>query len=157
MSVVMPMEVRTARFGPIETVTVPETARLRFPDGLPGFEEHADFALIDEEPYRPFVWLQSLHEPHVKFITLDVFLVRPDYDLVLSDADVAALDLRDPGEAQVFCILTIPETAEAMTANLKAPVVINRRRQLGRQVILPDDRYPLRHPLPLLGAGQEAS
>jgi flagellar assembly factor FliW len=35
-----------------------------------------------------------------------------------------------------------------MTANLKAPVVINLANRLAAQIILEDPKYPLRQPLP---------
>ncbi|NBQ61596.1 MAG: hypothetical protein EBU40_04855, partial [Proteobacteria bacterium] len=33
------------------------------------------------------------------------------------------------------------------TVNLLAPVIVNRKRGVGKQVILSDARYSLRHPL----------
>jgi flagellar assembly factor FliW len=34
-----------------------------------------------------------------------------------------------------------------MTANLRAPIVVNRRGRLARQIILAGEQYPLRRPL----------
>jgi flagellar assembly factor FliW len=141
------MEVRTTRFGVLETVAVADEALLVFPHGLPGFEHHVHFALLEEPPYLPFCWLQSLHDPDVAFLLLDPFLLRPDYDFELSPADVTLLQLDEHTLPRVFCILVVPRDIWQMTANLKAPVVVNPRRGLGKQVILPDDRYPLRHPV----------
>ena len=42
------MFVRTARLGPVETLELPEEARLTFPAGLPGFEDYTAFALIED-------------------------------------------------------------------------------------------------------------
>ncbi|HLI28752.1 MAG TPA: flagellar assembly protein FliW [Chloroflexota bacterium] len=141
------MEVRTTRFGAPETVTVGDEALLVFPHGLPGFEHHVHFALLEEPAYLPFRWLQSLHDPEVAFILLDAFLVCPDYDFELSPADVTLLQLDEHALPRVYCILVVPRDIRQMTANLKAPVVLNPRRRLGKQVILPDDRYPLRYPV----------
>ncbi|MBX5492392.1 MAG: flagellar assembly protein FliW [Chloroflexi bacterium] len=141
------MDVQTTRFGVPETVPVEDEALLVFPHGLPGFESHVHFALLEEPAYLPFCWLQSLHDPDVAFIMLDPFLLRPDYDFELSPADVALLQLDEHTVPRVFCILVVPGDVRQMTANLKAPVVLNPRRRLGKQVILTDDRYPLRHPV----------
>ena len=139
------MEVQTTRFGVVEPVEVAEDALLTFPHGLPGFEDHTRFALIEEAGYAPFCWLQSLHEPAVGFTLVDPFLLRPDYEFELGDPDTMLLGLDGTLPPRVFSILVVPGDVQCMTANLKAPVVINPRRGLGKQVILTDDRYPLRH------------
>ena len=41
--------------------------------------------------------------------------------------------------------MVVPEDVRAMTANLQAPLVINERDRLAKQVILTDDRFPLRY------------
>lgn len=148
----MRVAVLTARFGAVETVEVPETALFTFPDGLPGFEGYTAFALIEDDAYHPFGWLQAQSDPNVKFIVVDPQVASAGYAVDLPDGDVAALALGSPDEARLLAIVTVPETVEAMTANLKAPVVLNRARRIGRQVILNEERYALRHPLLQPGA-----
>ncbi len=41
----------------------------------------------------------------------------------------------------------MPGDVRAMTANLQAPLVINPATRLGKQVILTDERFSLRHPV----------
>jgi flagellar assembly factor FliW len=141
------MEVRTTRLGPLETLTVPDTALLEFPRGLPGFEQYTRFALIEDPYYAPFGWLQALDDPYVKFLVVPPAAIVPDYQPRLHDQDLSALELADPALADLLCILVVPGDVRAMTANLRAPIVLNRRRQRAQQVILTDDRYPLRHPV----------
>lgn len=140
-------DVRTTRFGPVETVSVPEAAILDFPEGLPGFEGHRAFALIEEAEHQPFAWLQSLDDAAVRFILVDPQLILADYAADLPEADVEALRLARPEEARLYAILTIREDPATLTANLKAPVVINMPARRGRQVILADERYSLRQPV----------
>lgn len=141
------MQVRTTRFGRLETVEVPAEARIVFPEGLPGFEAHTLFALIEDARHVPLRWLQSLLDPDVRFVLVDPWLVLPEYVFELHEQDEAALEL-EPGETpEVYCILTVRGDLATATANVKAPLVLNRRRGRGRQMILMDEHYRLRQPL----------
>jgi flagellar assembly factor FliW len=62
----------------------------------------------------------------------------------VSKGELAPLDLPDIREAQVLTI--VGKNEEGVTLNLKAPLVINLERRLGRQVITNGDQ-PLQHPL----------
>jgi flagellar assembly factor FliW len=149
------MFVRTARLGQVETLEVPEDARLSFPAGLPGFEDYTAFALVEDEYYAPFCWLQALDDPYVSFLVVPPTSVVPEYDLGLADEDQEGLRLEGGVEPRLYCIVTVPQDVEALTANLKAPVVINPARRRGKQIIRTDERYSLREPV-MHGAAQEA-
>lgn len=141
------VEIRTTRYGEMETVLVPESAVLAFPEGVPGFERHQRFALIEDPKLAPFAWLQSLHDPLVGFLVIEPGLLVADYAFDISDPDVELLGLDDPSDARVLSILVVPEDIRAMTANLQAPLILNPARRIGKQVILTDERFPLRHPV----------
>ena len=150
------MHVRTARLGPVETLELPEEARLTFPAGLPGFEDYTAFALIEDPYYAPFGWLQALDDPHISFLVVPPHCVDPDYELELGDEERESLRLEPGVEPRLFSIVVVPEDVHAMTANLKAPLVINPARRRGKQIIRADERYPLRQPV-LQGAAAEAA
>ena len=139
--------VRTTRFGDLETVAVSEEAILTFPDGLPGFERHTTFALMEHERLEPFLWLQSIEDPLIGFLVIEPALLVNDYSFDLGDPDVELLGLADDVEPRVLAVLVVPEDVRAMTANLQAPVVVNPASRLGKQVILTDERFSLRHPV----------
>ncbi|MCC7105647.1 MAG: flagellar assembly protein FliW [Chloroflexi bacterium] len=141
------MQVQTTRFGPLETLDLPDDAALLFPDGLPGFEQHSAFALVEDRTYLPFCWLQSLADPNVRFLMVDPAVVDPDYHPTVTGSDADALALEAGDAFRVYAILVARDDLRTATANLKAPVLVNWPRKLGRQVILMDDRYGLRHPL----------
>ena len=44
-------------------------------------------------------------------------------------------------EDAIFSIVTLGKKDQNMTANLKAPIVINIKENKGKQVILPNDKY----------------
>ena len=139
------MELQTTRFGRLETLEIPEESVLEFPHGLPGFESQKSFALIEEAQYMPFRWLQSLGDPQVVFTVLNPELVIGPYEVDVADFDVECLELVEGNDPDVLCILAMPEDIRSATINLKAPIVVNRPRQRGKQVILTDERYPLRY------------
>ncbi|MEA2639291.1 MAG: flagellar assembly factor FliW [Chloroflexota bacterium] len=149
------MRVRTQRFAQVETVEVATEAVFSFPEGIPGFEELERFALVEEPRFLPFRWLQSLEDQEAVFLLVGAQLIAPEYELNLCDDDLDLLDLEAGAEADVLCILTVPTGMHGVTANLRAPVVLNRERGLGKQVVRADERYPIRHPVSLL-AGERS-
>lgn len=141
------VEVRTTRLGTPEVVQVPLAALLTFPDGLPGFVDHRDFALLEDDQLAPFVFLQSLHDDGIGFLALEPDRFVADYAFDLTDLDAAQLGLTDPSQARVLSLLVVGRDLESTTANLQAPIVINQASRRAKQVILTDERWPLRHPV----------
>ena len=141
------LEIRTTRYGEMETVQIPEDAVLGFPGGGPGFERHRRFALIEDAKLAPFCWLQSLHDPLVGFLVIEPGLLIANYEFDISDPDAELLGLDDSSGARVFSILVVPENVRAMTANLQAPLIMNPQKRIAKQVILTDERFPLRYPV----------
>jgi len=141
------IDVRTTRYGEMETVRVSEEVVLTFPDGMPGFERHHRYALLQDTKLAPFFWLQSLHDPLVGFLVITPGLLVRDYEFDIADPDVEMLDLDDASEARVLSILVVPEDIRAMTTNLQAPIIINPLKRIAKQVILTDERFPLRFPV----------
>jgi flagellar assembly factor FliW len=121
---------------------------LFFPEGIPAFEEHTRFTLIDDERYYPIRTLQSLVEAEVGFLVVDPHLVVPGYAPDLADQDLGALELERDQVLDLLCLLVVHRDGQ-VTANLKAPVAINRARRRGKQLILVDERFPLRYQVDL--------
>jgi len=142
------MQVQSTRFTTPETLDVPEEALLVFPEGIPGFENHHAFALIEDERVPQVSWLQSLHNAQVVFVLVDPGGWMPGYQPSLEDQDLDCIQLRQTdSDVDLRCVAIVWPNDRSMTANLKAPIVLNRQRQLGKQVILTDDEYELRHPI----------
>ena len=47
----------------------------------------------------------------------------------------------------VYSILTIPQVVTEMNANLKAPIIINNKEKLGRQIVLQDSKLEVKFPM----------
>ena len=134
------MKVATKAYGLIE---VDERQKIVFPHGLLGFETLKDYLLLDAER-QPFYWLQSTEVEQVAFILVNPFLFRPDYEVNISNEELAEINLRSPEKALIFSIVTIPSEGP-MTANLQGPLVINRDNRTGKQAVLSDARWRTKH------------
>lgn len=142
----MEYTVRTTRYGHEETVSVPEEAVYDVGPGILGFDGLRRYALLPEKD-SPLEWVQAMDDPDIAFAVLDPFLFYPGYSFELADAEVEALGLARPEDARVRVILTLHESAEGITANLLAPLVLNPRMRRARQVVLQESELPLRFPV----------
>lgn len=139
----MSLRLKTRPFGEID---VDERQIYEFPEGIPGFDDIHRYALLDSKDANvPFKWLQAVGEPELAFVVIRIVDFMPSYDLVVSTADLEALGTPDAAALVVFAIVTIPEKAAEMTANLQGPIIINTERRQGRQAISLSDRYTVRH------------
>jgi flagellar assembly factor FliW len=139
------MELLTTRFG---TIVIDEADILTFPEGLIGLPFARQFVLVQSGESGVFRWLQSVDEPSFALLLADPWELTPDYEVELSDEDVAFLDLDEETPKFVYVTVTIPPgKSHAMTINLLAPLVMNACTRQGRQVILNDERYDTRHPV----------
>ena len=148
------MRVHTVNFGDLE---IAQDAVVTFDDGLPGFPQLRRFVVLEREEIQPFHYLQALPEgntPAVALYLINPFLVDPSYEFRLTDSDMEAIKSTDSAELTIYAVATIPADPREATLNLMAPIVINEKGRCGRQVILHDSKYSVRHPL-LSSAGPE--
>lgn len=131
------MEIQTKVMG---TVDVPDSNMLTIPEGLFGFEEYTEFALI-ESGCVPFYWLQSAENADLAFIIVDPFLICPEYETDIDDDVLARIGISAPEDIVVMTIVTVPRDGSPVTANFQGPLVINRSNGKCMQVILSDSRW----------------
>lgn len=138
------MVVKTGRFGQL---TVGDDEKISLAQGLLGFPEFKEFCLVDPGDDTLILWLQSLENPEVAFPLIEPKIFKPDYTAKLSAAELRELKLENINQSAVFTVLTIPEDVTQMTANMKAPLVINLKMHLARQVVLQENEYSIKHPM----------
>ncbi|ADU28043.1 flagellar assembly protein FliW [Ethanoligenens harbinense] len=141
------MQIDTKESGPVE---VAEQELFRFPQGLYGFETHRLFALLKDRrnPQNPFMWLQSATDRGVCFAVLDAAALFRDYCPPVPTGAGAALALGAQESPRYLVIANLPQAGGRLFLNLKCPVAVNSTARLGVQIILEDDRYPMRYYLP---------
>jgi flagellar assembly factor FliW len=123
-----------------------------FAGGIPGFEDQIAFLFIEQPAMRPLVFMQSLLNPRLCFLTVPVLTVDADYRLSLSPEDLATLGLEPASAPRIgidigcFVLLTVSEKGPP-TVNLMSPIVVNLRSRQGLQAIPTTSQYSLQHPL----------
>lgn len=125
------ISIDSPRFGRLE---VEPSRVIEFPVGLAGFEDCRRFTLFhpDEETPRYFI-LQSLDDAAVAFHIADPAHFGFNFDVDLSDEEIALLQLRDPAQAVVVVILMKGEADGGLRANLNAPLILNLEARRGLQ------------------------
>ena len=144
MKAVNQLEIKTGRFGQI---LVSKDEMISIPGGVLGFPELTEYILVDPNDDTLMLWLQSTQKSEIAFAVLEPKIFRPDYSVRLSAAELRELKLSNINQSAVFSILTIPEDIALMTANLKAPLVINLKEQIAKQVVLQENEYSIKHPM----------
>lgn len=145
------MLIHTVNFGDVE---VSQDTVITFKEGLPGFPQLRRFAILEREELMPFRYLQALDDPPIALYVINPFMVDPGYEFRLTDSDMEDVHSANSSELTVYAVATIPEDPRAATLNLMAPIVINEKDRCGKQVILHESKYSVKHPL-LSGADEE--
>ncbi|HLC42738.1 MAG TPA: flagellar assembly protein FliW [Methylomirabilota bacterium] len=135
----------TRQFGEVEYRA---DSVISIPDGIVGFEDQTRFLLLEATEYEPFLLLISVDEPEIGFPLIPSIYADPKYAPSLPAEEIELLGGKDAAsDLAVMLVATIGKNASDTTANLRAPVFINPAKRIGRQVILTDDNYSVRHPL----------
>jgi flagellar assembly factor FliW len=131
----------TRQFGKIE---FDENAVLHFPAGLPGFESRTRFLLIERPAAAPLLFLQSVDAPKLCFTAAPMASIDPDYALAMTPEDQQILSL----SSHPLILAVLSAQSGRWTANLLAPVVIDKDTRRAVQAVRADARYSHQHPLP---------
>lgn len=138
-------KIKTARFGELE---IQEDRIFHFADGLPAFEDEREFVILPFDDDSPYSFLQSVATPKLAFLMTVPFVFFPDYEFVLEDDVMDALAIKGSEDMQIYTLVTIPGgNIKEMTANLMAPVVINKKTREAKQVVLDKSQYTTKHRL----------
>ena len=136
------MTVNTSRFG---EVSCSDDDLLIFPRGIPAFEENHKWILAgsDDNAIR---WLQNIEDGDLALPVTSPDAVRPDYNAKIPDDELKLIGTKDFSELAFLIVLSVPEGAPwDMTANLRAPILINIRTRKAVQVIALNEEYPIKH------------
>jgi flagellar assembly factor FliW len=121
-------------------VDVSQERLLTIPEGLFGFEDYKNFALVDSD-YEPFIWLQSTDEPNLAFLIVDPFLICSEYETDIDDSSLKKIGITKPEDIIIMTIVTVPHDGSTITANFQGPLVINKKNHQCMQAILSDNRW----------------
>ena len=129
--------------GPLE---IRSDTQITFYAGLPGFVTLRHFALVETQR-DDLVWLQSVDDAGLTFLLADPFALVAGFEVDIPAPDLAALGgCVDQASLLVLTVVQL-DGGRPASANLQSPIVIDRERRVGRQVVLPDSRYGMHHPI----------
>ena len=136
------MLVQTKYFGQVECG---EEQELHFPRGLFGFEEEKSFLLLPfEGSGGSLLCFQSAVTPHLAFVAMNPFYLKPDYAPVLTGEELRELGV-------------VRDKVSESSVNLRCPIALNDHTRTAMQVILETDAYQMHHPLSEFGKRKEGS
>ncbi len=138
------MVIKTSRFGLVE---LKSEDVLTFNEGILGFKDLREFVLLDDPHDDIFAWLQSCELPSVAFPVLEPEIFGHKYSISLNRADLESLQLKIEEGVAYLNIVTIPDDPTLMTANLKAPIIINLQKRCARQCVLQDNNLAIKEPI----------
>ena len=135
------MKITTTRFGELE---VDKKDIIEFTEGLLGFENLKKFFIVDPGDQTLILWLQSTDDAGTAFPIIEPKIFQPNYMIKLLPVELNSLALENLQNASVYTVLTIPQNVTEMSANLKAPVIINNKTKMARQIVLQDSKLEVR-------------
>lgn len=124
------MNTNTTRFGQIEFDTEDV---IQFPEGLLGLEGCRQWVLLADAENDALAWMQSVDCPEVALAVVSPRRFVPGYRMRVARRELEPLQFQSLESAEV--LIVVGKSDRAVTLNLKAPLVINLERRLGRQVI----------------------
>lgn len=139
------MLVKTKYFGEIN---LSEDKIITMERGMFGFEEYRKYTILydSEKEGRPNVsWFQSVEEPSLAFSVINPMAVMEDYNPIVEDELLKGLGEITEENIVVLLPLTVPQEVTNMTANLKAPIIINADTRKGAQVVVENEEYEIKY------------
>ena len=136
------MKVKTTRF---QELDIQKEDIVNFSEGILGFENLKEFFIVNPDDHTLILWLQSINDETTAFPIIEPKIFMPNYSVRPLLSDLEDLHLKDDNDALIYTILTIPDPPSTMSANLKAPIIINRKTKNARQIVLQDSTLEVRY------------
>lgn len=139
------MKIQTTRFGEIEVI---QDMVFTFESPIIGYDDLKSFMLIEHNEKSCFKWLQSVEKPDIAFPITSTSFFGIDYTFEIEDDDAGKIDLTKAEDLLVLNIASIPSSnPKNTTLNLRAPIIVNSQNLKSMQIILKDDKFPIKYPL----------
>lgn len=135
------MVAQTRLFGEI---TIDDDKVLEFPNGIIGIEDKHKFAIIydvEKGADTAIRWLQSMEDPYLALPVIEPFAILDEYNPIIEDALLEPIDNPKDDDIIVLLTLIISSDVTKVTANMKAPIVINSATCKGEQIIVENPEY----------------
>lgn len=138
------MMIETERFGSID---INNCKAIKFLNGLPGFEELKEFIILEADESKPLYWLQSTENMYICLPMIIPFELMEDYFIEIHDNELNDINITNQNDLMLMNVVVIPEDITKMTANMAAPIVINAKSGIGKQIIIDSKEFSVRYPI----------
>lgn len=136
------MKLVTSRFGEIE---YKDNEVILVPKGVLGFSQLTRYVILDKDQFTPFKWLQSIEDPNVAFVIMDPRGLFSGYKLEINEKELEELNYTNSSDLVTYVIVTVPQDAALASADLLGPLVINPKKRLAKQAVMPNTPYTTKH------------
>ncbi len=136
--------IETSRFG---KVSYSQKDILFFPRGIPAFENNHNWLLVGSNT-NAIKWLQNIENTSLALPVTSPDAVKSDYNARIPDDDLSLISDEKVTQTDLalLIVVSIPEDAPwNMSANLRAPILINLKTHKAVQVIVLNEEYPIRY------------
>lgn len=136
------MPLSTTRFGVLDID--PDTV-ITFTQPIIGFQEYRRYVRLPGPDNSRIIWLQSVDSGELAFLLMDPRQVIPDYTVTVTPHDLTELAAVTVSDLEVYTLLVVPEDPAKIRTNLKAPILINPKHRLAKQLVLDQADYPIQY------------
>jgi flagellar assembly factor FliW len=109
---------------------------------MPGFPAHREFVLVRLHDEGLLYAFTSVEDPELRFLVAPPEPFFPEYAQEIDDSVFAALNTKDADRLLLMVVITAG--ANETTANLLAPIVLDRDSMRAQQVVLSGSGLPVR-------------
>lgn len=141
------MVIKTKCFGDVDVA--PEKI-IHFENGLMGFEEFKEYTILfdsEKKANKTIMWLQSVEEQALALPVVDPMIISEVYNPVVEDELLSSVGEFAEDDMLILVTLTVPSDITKMTANYKAPIIINAGTLKGIQLIAENEEYLVKQPV----------
>lgn len=136
------INVKSTRFGDLE---VDEEDVIHFPVGIPGFEDRHKWILVGEDD-NAIMWLHSVDEGDLALPVTPPEAVKSDYNAKIPRESLEQIGGENMEDVILLIVVAIPPGRPwDMTANLRAPILVNRASRIATQAIALNEDYDFRY------------
>ncbi len=141
------MLIKTKCFGDVDVST---EKIIHFENGLMGFEGFKDYTILfnsEKKANKTIMWLQSIEEQALALPVVDPMFISGAYNPVVEDELLTSIGEFEEDDMLILVTLTVPPDITKMTANYKAPIIINAGTLKGVQLIAENEEYLVKQPV----------
>lgn len=136
------MKITTKRFANLD---VDEDRIILMQRGILGFECYKRFVLLTPPDSGSLIWLQAVDDPALAFVVANPYVINGDYKPFIMDHELKSLEIERGEDIVLLSIVTVHTRPFQLTANLRAPLLLNAANRKANQIVLEESAYPIQY------------